>query len=199
MTPNEIMDDVMDRPVLTQRTCGSDGTRVWATDGVILITWEGGSWKPPRQDATPIDSVIDQALARIGTEVDLATFAIEPTPIDCEECDGTGRVRDCPQCHGDGRCECSCGHDHDCAECSGSGVEVGRGDPCEDCEGTGKAQKWPSVDVSPEVRFDGRYLALLRQLPGCGPLHFTDERSPAWLRWSEGVAILMPLVKGKTA
>jgi hypothetical protein len=196
MTPNEIMDDLLNRIVDTSRMCGRDGSMVWVTNGIVLVTRDGGSWNPPRQDKTPINTVIGPTLARVGTDMDLAPLTIEPTPIDCPECDGTGRVRDCPQCHGDGRCECRCGHDHDCAECSGSGVETGFGDPCEDCGGSGKAQKWPAIDVSPEVRFDGRYLAMLRQLPGCGPLHYTDGRSPAWVRWVEGVGILMPLVKG---
>lgn len=62
--------------------------------------------------------------------------------VDCDTCDGTGRIAciPCFQCGGSGEVKCTCGSagtaDSNCPLCKGSGIR-----PCPKCRGTGKLRK----------------------------------------------------------
>lgn len=200
----------------------SQGNYTYASDARILIrvprregVAEGG---PNVGKTTP---TLERALAERIFHPLPAYDVIPGEPArtrPCEDCKGSGWVKNCDWCEGTGSGECpTCGHEDDCKECGGRGFFPAADSTekdaaeCDICEASGAiemATEIPAVarfrdeaGVLPQHDYQLSYIELLKGLPGL-EVGFAARHVPfGWqdtglaFRFEGGCGLVMPRMR----
>jgi len=177
--------------------CYVEDNRIIATDKCIVIVFEDC----PEEELvkhrhekvnTNVKKFLD-GYGHINIKGNCDPMKIEVPSIDCKWCEGTGKTDkevECPYCNGRGDSHChSCNHDYDCEKCRGKGFIVRGKEPCDECSAAGKV---PGGVVIDGVRLGGKYVNILKILPGCS-LELGAAK-PLWFTFEGGHGALMPMV-----
>lgn len=189
----------------------SHGEYTFATDGRVIIQVDSADnpaepyrSQEPGPDGRYTHGVALEAVRQVGkwdhAEITDWLPVTLPPPVfeQCDECEGTGKLkkRKCEECEGDGRCECDCGNEHDCGFCRGNGyIKVESAEPCKNCAGTGKLGKTQEIEVGSAV-VSSLFLALIAALPNPQIFRATDERTAIPFRCDGGTGYVMPMRRG---
>lgn len=196
----------------------SRGLFTYATDGRVLLRVDRNYDYPENNGAPSLDPrffKFDHHLVPEEEWVDGVT-SVERKFVDCDDCEGTGKVSKCPACDGKGEILCccaSCGdeHTHDCGRCDGSGkLPSGERSSCLKCQGTGKVDSPAGAVVMLGLLFGPEIVDSLLQAVGrfqiaLPPKEYSDahEYSPdgsrgvALVRFDGGVGYLMARFDGR--
>lgn len=185
----------------------SDKHHTYATDGHIMVRVA----RVPECDAP----VPEYFVSRLGEgnlsfrHMDIAESEWLPIPVigiaktRCNDCEGSGYVKDCPECDGKGEVEWETpfnSYVRECKTCEGEETIPGQaGDKvCPNCRGEGKSYPWNAAPLEVgNVLFNVRLLALLADLPGAKiyPVIWPDESKnpdPSLFKFDGGEGFIMP-------
>ncbi len=183
----------------------SDEKHTYATDGHILV-------RVPRIPEITADGP-ESLTSELGkdrlaffhdkiAEADWLEIPVHPSSrIYCEDCDGSGFVKDCPECAGEGGVEWETAfhvYTNECKTCEGEGTVPGQASDqvCPACFGEGRSYPFDKKTTIAGVCFATRLLARISDLPGVKifPVKGADEYTfpPSLFKFSGGDGFIMP-------
>lgn len=175
-----------------QKPWSRDGF-TYATDGRVLVRVSSDDIPTSENEAAP-NALTVAAFDHDSLETEWLPTPDIPDPVfsECRKCKGTGKSAKCRNCQGDGRCECNCGHEHDCGDCEGTGYQ-GLAETCDNCE-NGKIEETQRVAVG-EAVVNAHYLRKIATLPNPEFARPAEWDKPIAFRFTGGVGYLMPMSK----